>query len=122
MSRRNVSGHRIQAARALHEPKLTQDDLIALMHTKENIVLSKNMLSRIETGDRYVTDVELMAFSGVLKVSVPGLLGETSVRTFRAEVSFYQAGNSARTAQCGQGLYAPPAELRADLFPSADRQ
>lgn len=25
-------------------------------------------------------------------------------------------------ARCGQGLYAPPAELRADLFPSADRQ
>ena len=82
MSRRNVSGHRIQAARALHEPKLTQDDLIALMHTKENIVLSKNMLSRIETGDRYVTDVELMAFSRVLKVSIAWLLGETSDSDF----------------------------------------
>ena len=82
MSRRNVSGHRIQAARVLHEPKLTQDDLIALMHTKENIVLSKNMLSRIETGDRYVTDTELMAFSRVLKVSIAWLLGETSDSDF----------------------------------------
>ena len=82
MSRRNVSGHRIQAALVLHEPKLTQDDLIALMHTKENIVLSKNMLSRIETGDRYVTDVELMAFSRVLKVSIAWLLRETSDSDF----------------------------------------
>lgn len=30
--------------------------------------------------------------------------------------------SSGRVARCGQGLYAPPAELRADLFPSADRQ
>ena len=40
------------------------------------------MLSRIETGDRYVTDTELMAFSRVLKVSIAWLLGETSDSDF----------------------------------------
>ena len=75
--RKNISGHRIRAARALHIPKLTQDDLIALMHTKENIVLSKNILSRMETGDRYITDLELMAFSRVLGIPITWFLGET---------------------------------------------
>ena len=75
---RNVSGHRIQAARAMHEPKLTQDDLIALMHTREEIVLSKNILSRIENNERYVTDIELKAFASVLHVSTAWLLGETN--------------------------------------------
>ena len=76
--KRNISGHRIQAARAMHEPKLTQDDLVAMLHTKQNIVMSKNTLSRIEINERYVTDVELVAFSKVLKVSTAWLLGETS--------------------------------------------
>lgn len=75
---RNVSGHRIRAARAMHEPKLTQDDLIALMHTREEIVLSKNILSRIENNERYVTDIELKAFARVLHVSTAWLLGETN--------------------------------------------
>lgn len=75
--RKNISGHRIRAARALHVPKLTQDDLIALMHTKENIVLSKNILSRMETGDRYITDLELMAFSRVLGIPIAWFLRET---------------------------------------------
>lgn len=56
---------------------MTQDDLIALMHTKENIVLSKNILSRMETGDRYITDLELMAFSRVLGIPIAWFLGET---------------------------------------------
>ena len=49
--------------------------LIARMHTQANIVLSKNMLSRIETGDRYITDIELAAFPRVLKVPVDWLWG-----------------------------------------------
>ena len=71
--KKNLAGRRIRKARALQEPPLTQDMLIASMHTQANIVLSKNMLSRIETGDRYITDIELAAFSRVLKVPVDWL-------------------------------------------------
>ena len=71
--KKNLAGRRIRKARALQEPPLTQDMLIARMHTQANIALSKNMLSRIETGDRYITDIELAAFSRVLKVPVDWL-------------------------------------------------
>ena len=74
----NISGHRIRVARNMHIPRLTQDDLVARMHTRHQLILSKNGISRIENGERYVTDVELLAFAEVLKVSTAWLLGETS--------------------------------------------
>lgn len=73
---RNLSGHRIQAARAMHVPKLTQDDLIARLQIEFNIELSKNTLSRMENNERYVTDVELVAISKILNVSLAWLVGE----------------------------------------------
>ena len=75
---RNIAGSRIRAARAMHNPKLTQDELVAQMYIKENLPLTANMISRMETGDRYITDQELVAFSRVLQVSTAWLLGETS--------------------------------------------
>ena len=74
----NISGHRIRVARNMHIPRLTQDDLVARMHTRHQLILSKNGISRIENGERYVTDVDLLAFAEVLKVSTAWLLGETS--------------------------------------------
>ena len=47
------------------------------MRTRENIVLSKNILSRRKTGDRYITDLELMAFSRVLGIPMGWFLGKT---------------------------------------------
>ena len=76
--KRNASGVRILAARNMFDPKLTQEDLIALMHTRHNIVFTANGMSRIENGERYVTDLELIAFADVLKVSTSWLLGETA--------------------------------------------
>ena len=67
---RNQSGSRIRTARYLYSPALTQ--------VRHGLVLSKNTLSRIENGQRYVTDLELIAFADVLKVSVAWLLGETN--------------------------------------------
>ncbi|MBS5479985.1 MAG: helix-turn-helix transcriptional regulator [Clostridiales bacterium] len=62
----------------MFDPKLTQDDLIALLHTRHNIIFTKSGISRIENGERYVTDLELIAFADVLKVSTAWLLGETA--------------------------------------------
>lgn len=75
---KNKSGHRIRAARFMHNPPLTQDNLIAKMQLK-GINMSKNIMSRIEINDRYVTDLELIAFAEVLNVSTSWLLGETDV-------------------------------------------
>lgn len=74
----NKIGVRIRAARNMFDPKLTQDDLIALLHTRHNIIFTKSGISRIENGERYVTDLELIAFADVLKVSTAWLLGETA--------------------------------------------
>ena len=74
----NKIGVRIRAERNMFDPKLTQDDLIALLHTRHNIIFTKSGISRIENGERYVTDLELIAFADVLKVSTAWLLGETA--------------------------------------------
>ena len=73
----NKSGHRIRVARTMQKPRLTQDNLVAKLQI-DGINISKNMLSRIEVGERYVTDLELIAFAKVLNVSVAWLLEETS--------------------------------------------
>ena len=74
---RNLAGHRIQAARALHRPALTQDDLCAKLQVKYQIDISKNGIFRIEHDDSYITDIELVAISEILGVPVTWLLGIT---------------------------------------------
>ncbi len=74
---RNLSGDRIRIARSLHRPKMTQEDLIAKLQVEHQIYFSRNTISRIETGERYITDCELLAISKVLKVPILWLLGET---------------------------------------------
>ena len=75
---RNQSGSRIRMARHLRTPYLTQDYLSAKLQVRYGIILTKNIISRIENGQRYVTDLELLAFADVLKVSVAWLLGVTN--------------------------------------------
>lgn len=70
----NKAGDRIRIARAMY--KLNQDDLVARLQLA-GINISRNTLSRIEVGDRYVTDLELFAFAQVLNVSAAWLLEET---------------------------------------------
>ena len=73
----NKSGHRIRVARIMQKPRLTQDDLVARLQLA-GLFISKNTLSRIEIGDRYVTDLELSIFAKVLKLSTAWLLEETN--------------------------------------------
>lgn len=73
----NKSGHRIRVARTMQKPRLTQDDLVARMQI-EGVDISKNTLSRIELGERYVTDLELISFAKVLNVTTSWLLEETN--------------------------------------------
>lgn len=73
----NKSGHRIRIARTMQNPRLTQDDLVAKLQIID-INMSKNILSRIELGDRYVTDLELIAFAKIFGVTIAWLLEETN--------------------------------------------
>lgn len=75
---RNIAGPRIRLARAMHMPPLTQMDLAAQLEAKWDIPMSVNILSRVENAERYITDVELKAFSKALRVSMLWLLGETN--------------------------------------------
>ena len=75
---KNKSGHRIRAARFMNNPAISQADLIARMQIK-GFNISKNIMSRIEHNERYVTDLELIAFAEVLNVSTSWLLEETDI-------------------------------------------
>ena len=70
---KNISGERIRQARAVKH--LSQEELAARMQVR-GVVLERAGVSRIETGDRFVTDYELLNFAEVLGVSVDWLLGK----------------------------------------------
>lgn len=69
--KRNIAGNRIKAKR--EENNLTQADLAAKMQL-ENVVIEQKAISRIECGERLISDYELLAFAKVLKVSLSWLL------------------------------------------------
>lgn len=67
--RANISGDRIHQARTAQ--RLSQDVLAAKMQVY-GVGLGREAISRIETGDRFVTDYELAIFARVLGVSLYG--------------------------------------------------
>ena len=73
----NIAGNRIYLART--SQRLSQENLAARMQV-EGVVLGREAISRIETGDRFVTDYELMIFSRVLGVSMEWLTEQTDIR------------------------------------------
>lgn len=71
--KKNISGDRIHQARTAM--RLSQSDLAARMQVS-GVTIEREAISKIETGDRFVTDYELMAFAKVLNVSVEWLIGQ----------------------------------------------
>lgn len=69
----NISGDRIHQARTAR--RLSQDALAAKMQVA-GVVLGREAISRIETGDRFVADYELAIFARVLEVSLDWLAGD----------------------------------------------
>ena len=67
---KNISGDRIRQARTAK--RLSQEALAAKMQVS-GVVVEWEAISKIETGDRYVADYELRAFSQVLGVSMDWL-------------------------------------------------
>lgn len=68
--KKNISGDRIHQARTAK--RLSQGDLAAKMQVS-GVVIEREAISKIETGDRFVTDYELRVFSKVLGVSMEWL-------------------------------------------------
>ena len=70
----NMIGQKIRIARAMRNPKMEQQELLAKLQV-QGLDISQSILSKIENGKRPVYDIELKAFAKVLGVSINWLLG-----------------------------------------------
>lgn len=70
----NISGVIIRELRLSAEAPISQRVLADRMQLV-GLDMDKNAIQRIETGSRFVTDIELLAFARVFDVPVSRLLG-----------------------------------------------
>lgn len=71
--RRNVVGPQIRRARQDARPPLTQQDLSARLEVR-GVHIDRVGISKIETGYRAVTDIELLALADALDAKIQWLL------------------------------------------------
>ena len=71
----NICGERIRQLRTEHTPKMSQRILAEQLQIM-GIDVDKNAIQRIESGQRFVTDIELLALSKIFKVSCEELFGD----------------------------------------------
>ena len=67
----NLCGRQIAALRRSHVPKLSQRALAEQLYGMD---IDKNAVQRIESGARFVTDIELKIFAEFFQVSADELL------------------------------------------------
>ena len=72
MVRRNIVGKRVQQIRKSSLPPLTQLDLAARLQI-QGVSIERPAISKIETGYRIVTDIEVAALAKALDVDVSSL-------------------------------------------------
>ena len=71
--RYNLCGLKVAALRKERKPTLSQRGLADLLQLN-GLDVDKNAIQRIESGQRFVTDIELKALACVLGVSIDELL------------------------------------------------
>lgn len=71
--KKNICGDRIRMARL--EKRLSQTDLARLLQ-QQGVPAERDIISRMEMGDRLVTDYEVVTIAEVLDVPVLWLLGK----------------------------------------------
>ena len=71
----NICGKKICELRKSQNPKMSQR-MLAERAQVEGLDLDKNAIQRIESGQRFVTDIELKVFSKILEVGYDELLKE----------------------------------------------
>ena len=69
----NICGHKIKELR-LQLPEKTSQRKFADMLQIQGIDVDKNAIQRIESGQRFITDIELKAIASILHVSSDTLL------------------------------------------------
>ena len=77
VEKRNIVGARVRQARKIAKPPITQVDLVARLQLL-GVIIDQSGLSKIENGQRPVSDIEVVALAEALKVSVAWLLEGTS--------------------------------------------
>lgn len=70
--KKNICGSRVKTVRK--RLGLTQDDLAAKLQVS-GVEIERNSISRLESGERFVADYELLTISKILGVSPSYLLG-----------------------------------------------
>ena len=75
--RNNICGNNIKQLRK-HLPEKTSQRKLADMLQIKGLDIDKNAIQRIESGKRFVTDIELKALSDVLHVSCDELLDDNT--------------------------------------------
>lgn len=73
--RYNLCGRKVAALRKAKVPKLSQRGLADMLQLS-GLDIDKNAVQRIESGQRFVTDIELKVVAQVLNVSTEELLQE----------------------------------------------
>ncbi len=71
--RNNICGKKIYMLRKEHIPKMSQRILAEQLQIK-GLDIDKNAIQRIESGDRFVTDIELKILAEIFRVSCDELL------------------------------------------------
>lgn len=69
----NISGKKISRLRMNLNGKVSQKGLADMLEL-EGLVIDKNAIQKIESGQRFVTDVELKAFAKIFGVTTDELL------------------------------------------------
>jgi hypothetical protein len=73
---RNVIGSRVRIARRRLHPPVSQDDLSGRLAVK-GVSINRTGISKIENGERYLMDYEIIALAKCLKTTAAWLFGET---------------------------------------------
>ena len=71
--RNNICGEKIYILRKNHIPKMSQRILAEKLQLN-GIDVDKNAIQRIESGERFVTDIELKILAQIFKISCDELL------------------------------------------------
>ena len=70
----NIGGKRIYELRNNFKPKMSQRMLAELLQLN-GVDVDKNAIQRMESGQRFITDIEVVALCKIFKISYGDLLG-----------------------------------------------
>ena len=74
--KKNIVGPRVKQARKAAKPQITQLNLVARLQSL-GLSIDQSGLSKIENGQRPVSDIEVAALAKALKIPISWLFSET---------------------------------------------